>query len=238
MDKFISISTIILLILTFFFGDNIINNFQSAKLAFSTSKIEIKDSMTKNDNPKEPIFFRQVTISNVGTKPSVDITALISLDGDAYFYDISSIEQYKVIKNQDSSFYFSMPRLTKGASITLRFWMKSGHNDFKLNATDNQEAIKFVNYDQVNNSSNVIQLISVALLFLVLFYMFYLFKYKPLAQTHSSMLIAYQESLENNSILDTAKHELELKVEELSQNDNRTHIEDELIKFVKRHGGN
>lgn len=238
MDKLLSISTVILLILTFFFGDNIIDNFQSAKLAYSTSKIEIKNNASSTDSSNDIKFFRQVVISNIGTKPSIDIAALISLDGDVYSYDVSSIEQYNVLKNQNASFYFSMPRLTKGASITLKFWMKSGHNDFKINATDNKEAINFISYDQANNRAGILRLINVILLLSALFFMFYLFKHKPLINAHTNMSLSYQELLEKHSILDATKHELELKVEELSQIHNRTHIADDLLEFLKRRGAN
>lgn len=80
MDKLISIFTLSLLAMTFLFGDDIVGNFQSAKLAYSTNTIEIKNDILNAKNSSDVMLFRQVTISNVGKKPSIDISALISLN--------------------------------------------------------------------------------------------------------------------------------------------------------------
>ncbi|MDM5130094.1 hypothetical protein OB962_03625 [Aeromonas piscicola] len=236
MDKLISIFTLSLLTLTFLFGDDIVGNFQSAKLAYSTSTVEIKNDITNAKNSSDVMLFRQVIISNVGKKPSIDISALISLDGDIYSYEVSSVDQYKIIENKNSSFYFSMPRLTKGASITIKFLMKDGHNDFKINATDNKEAIDFLSYEDVTQKLSTLQIASALLSFIMLFIVFYLFKHRPLVKQHQELSALYQISLEENSTINAEKHELELQVIELNKSYNKTSLVDELSAFITRRG--
>ncbi|MBL0591665.1 hypothetical protein [Aeromonas veronii] len=234
MDKSISIFTLVLLTLTFLFGDDIVGNFQSAKLAYSTSKIEIKNNILNTKNSSDVMLFRQITISNVGKKPSIDISALISLDGDIISYEVLSIEQYKILEKKKSSLYFSMPRLTKGASITLNFLMKDGHNNFKITATDNNETINFLSYDDLTYKVSTLQIASALLLFIVLFIIFYLFKHQPLIKQHQELSTSYQVSLEENAIIKTEKHELELKIIELNKSYNKTSLVNELSAFINK----
>jgi hypothetical protein len=234
MDKGISIITIVLLVLTFCFGDNFFDKFSSPEMTISTSKFEIKNN--SNDNKKHELnLYRQVTISNIGTKPSFDINVLLNLDGSIYDHEVSSIDPYVVTSIKDSSLKFSMPRLTKGASITLKLWMRSGNNDFKVQATDNQEAIEFISYEQANKKITIIQYASIALLFPLSIYICYVFIYKPLARDYGYILASHQELLEKYSLIDTEKHDLELKVDELTQNESRTNIVEDLAEFLRKH---
>ncbi len=236
MKKIISIVTILFLALTFFFGEDVTEKFKSSKLVFKTDKILIKtefdDDSENNDNSK---IYRKITIKNIGSSPSIDINALISLDGIIYHYEAFSIEEYEIIKIENNNFTFKMPRLTKGAEINLEFWMENGNYDFKISATDNEQAIVFTNEENLRNYWFIIQLIIVIMMIPLSIYIYYIYKYKPIYEKNIELTNQNADLIDKNTILKEEKHDLELKLEEASQDESKNNIPADLANFLAKY---
>ncbi len=184
---FSNISAIIILllsILTFVFGDKIVDNFKKSEIVYSSTKVALKfpSSITIKNNDDQnkalPDSFREIDIVNIGSKPSKDLKVQIVLDGDIVDSSVVSIEDFKKTHKGKSEIFVTMKRLAKNADVKLKIWFKQSTNDLSIKAIDDQGSFKILNINDQEENYHT-EIASLILLELFLFLIGYQWFLKP-----------------------------------------------------------
>lgn len=160
MMLYISIATLILSLLGFIFGENILDKFSGPELNMSSTKIRmnlpdkfISTYTNKNDDVSSmPEYYRLVEITNEGSAPSKNLRLIVNTDGDIYDYKIDSAEKVNELKVSNEKITAEFKRLSPNAKVILELWLNDGDKTFQVNyADDNNSGLLEKKQGESNN---------------------------------------------------------------------------------------
>ncbi|MDH8679287.1 hypothetical protein QE109_14105 [Fusibacter bizertensis] len=172
INKTTIIATIsmILALLVFLFGDNILGRFGGPKIEMETSfeEFTIPDKIVNliNDSTVElPDSIRFITIKNNGNEPSRNLKIELNNEGEVFQYSINSAETIIQNTSDGATICVEMERLSKNATLSLVVWLRDEGKKFSGLAVDDNKS-DTIQYTNGNSNGNKEQYFIVLALFL------------------------------------------------------------------------
>jgi hypothetical protein len=218
---YISIVTLVLSILGFIFGDNVLEKFSGPELNMSSTKVKINlpekfiSTYTNNEDSFMPKYYRVVEIMNEGSVPSKNLRLKINADGDIYDYKIDSTEKINELNVSDGKITTELKRLSPNAKISIEFWLNDSDKTFQLEyADDNNSGL--LKKEQDNNNTNKIY-DYIMIIFAILSSGIFAYSKYYLSSRQKIKEVSFEnQELENqvNTIIDRLKEETNNNLEE------------------------
>lgn len=239
MMQYISIATLVLSILGFVFGDNILEKFSGPELNMSSTKVKMNipdkfiSTYTNNDGVSYmPEYYRVVEITNKGSAPSKNLRLIINTDGDIYDYKIDSAEKINELKVSGEKITTELQRLSPNAKILLELWLNDNDKTFQVKyADDNNSGLLKKQQDKNNNKIFDYIMIFIALLSMgaLVYSIFYLGSKQKLKEANFE-----NQELENqvNTIIERFREETNSNHEEKVPEDDKE-LYKRLDEFIK-----
>lgn len=225
MNIIAAIISLILAITTLLFGNNILDSFKRADFVYSTNKVSLDFSpdltlSSKNiNNSIIPDTYRELIIKNTGAKSSTNVKLHIKLDGNIINSKISSIEDIAIYKVDKSEIRLSMNRLTNGANVEFKLWLKQNPAVLEVNLLDDQGTRRIPDEKYIQEKyiqeKYIIPIISFIVILILLSFIVFNKFIKPKNET-IKIMVDKQETLEKEKIsLQEKNSDLEASLKEL-----------------------
>lgn len=218
---YISIATLLLSILGFVFGDNILGKLSGPEINMSSTKVNMnlpEKFISTYSNEQEvsniPKYYRVVEITNEGSDPSKNLRLIINTDGDIYDYKIESTEKINELKVLNGKITTELQRLSPNAKVLIELWLNDGDKTFQLKyADDNNSGV--LQKDQYKNTNKIFEYIMIFISILSTGILVYS-KYSLSSRQELKEVNFENQELENqvNSFIERLKEENNNKHEE------------------------
>ncbi len=220
----ISSTALIVAIIVAIFGNNISDRFRKAQLIYLDQKFELRFPpnlrIENTDSVKNivPNVYRELSIKNIGAKPSTNLKITIDLDGDIFDFDINCIETLTSYKYDSSHVEIILNRLSKNADINCKIWLVQNSNTLTIKSIDDQ-GIEEVKKNAENNDINYVRILAVFFILLFIAILSYQIYLKPLIQRTNQLVERNNELETQNEILTNQVNDLQISLEDINEPD-------------------
>ncbi len=205
--NYLTLIAIFLSLIVMFFGNNFIQQWQKAKLFYSSLDVELQypSKSLKTLTPKSPDstfkFYKEVRIINVKTTSASDLKIFVNTNGEIKASKAYSIEDAIETRIDSGVMKIKLDRLVKGADIICQFWFYRKPGSLSVKYLDNEGVKEIVDISD-RDELNYFAIIGGMVTFFIIVWMLYSYYYAP--------LLASKQALEEKNI------ELQLKYDNVS----------------------
>lgn len=183
--NYLSLIAILLSLIVMFFGNNFVQQWQKARLFYSSLDVELQypqkslKTLALKANDSTFKFYKEVRIMNVKAASALDLKIFVNTNGEIKASKAYSIEDVFDTRIDSGVMKIKLDRLVKGADIICQFWYYRKPGSLSVKYLDNEGVKEIVNILD-RDEHNYFAIIGGLVIFIIIAWMMYSYYLSPL----------------------------------------------------------
>ena len=232
--NYLTLAGLILSIIVILFGNNFVQQWQKAKLYYSSQDVELQYPSFKkkyNDISDSTLrFYKEVRIINIKKTSANNLKLFITTNGDIKASKAFSIEDVFEARIDSGVMKVKLDRVVKGADIICQFWFITKPGTLSVKYLDN-EGVRDISNISERDETNYFAIFGGIAIVIILIWTTYNYYFSPIIQGKKDL---EDQNIELQLKYDSVLTELE-EYRPIVQEDKDENVVDKLRKILDEH---